>query len=187
MPLAHVLLDLEDAVQLVLINISDHFMRYRMSGDEEMPKVIGCLLGEQTGRHVDVSNSFEMLLRGTPDSPDFDKAVYTSKLEQYAECYKNLHVLGWYSTGGTVGSTELLLHKKFIEHSEVQAPIFVVMDPARVMVPSAKELPLDMFESGAAHVRACFPTALSASVLSTFLPTTQVDSVSLSEVCQTSV
>lgn len=138
-------------VQLVLINISDHFMRYRMSGNEEIPQVIGCLLGEQTGRHVDVSNSFEMLLRGTPDSPDFDKAVYTSKLEQYAECYKNLHVLGWYSTGGAVSLTELLLHKKFIEHSDVQAPIFLVMDPARVMVPSAKELPLDMFESGAAQ------------------------------------
>lgn len=138
-------------VQLVLINISDHFMRYRMSGNEEIPQVIGCLLGEQTGRHVDVSNSFEMLLRGTPDSPDFDKAVYTSKLEQYAECYKNLHVLGWYSTGGAVSLTELLLHKKFIEHSDVQAPIFLVMDPARVMVPSAKELPLDMFESGTAQ------------------------------------
>lgn len=114
-----------------------------------MPKVIGCLLGEQTGRHVDVSNSFEMRLQGTPDSPDFASDVYSAKLAQYAECYKDLHVLGWYCIGDVLGDMEMTLHKKFVEHSDVQAPILLMMNPARVMAPSAKELPLDMYESGA--------------------------------------
>lgn len=124
-------------------------MRYKVVGDEDMPKVIGCLLGEQTGRHVDVSNSFEMRLTGTPDSPDFDRDVYSSKLSQYAEVYKDLHVLGWYCIGSVLREFETTLHKKFMEQSDVQAPILLMMNPAKVMVPSAKELPLEMFESGA--------------------------------------
>lgn len=136
-----------------------------------MPKVIGCLLGEQTGRHVDVSNSFEMCLQGTPEAPDFDRAVYGSKLEQYAECYKDLHVLGWYCIGGVLGDMEMILHKKFVEHSDVQAPILLMMNPARVMAPSAKELPLDMYESGTVPLsaRACYITAVIQHLTACFL------------------
>lgn len=136
-------------------------MRYRVAGNDEMPKVIGCLLGEQTGRHVDVSNSFEMSLKGTPDSPDFDRDIYSAKLAQYAECYKDLHVLGWYCIGGVLGDMETVLHKKFVEHSDIQAPILLMMNPARVMAPSAKELPLDMYESGIVN---CCPPACMCCV-----------------------
>ena len=135
-------------VQLVLINISDHFMRIRMSGDEATPRVVGCLLGEQTGRTVDISNSFEMVATGTDKIPDFDRPVFDAKQSQYAECFKSLHVLGWYSTGGPVQERELQLHKKFMEHTETQAPILLMLDTGRAMAPAAKELPVDMFESG---------------------------------------
>jgi COP9 signalosome complex subunit 6 len=138
-------------VQLVLINISDHFMRIRMSGDEVTPRVVGCLLGEQTGRTVDISNSFEMVATGSDKSPDFDRLVFDAKQSQYAECFKTLHVLGWYSTGGPVQERELQLHKKFMEHTETQAPILLMLDTARAMAPAAKELPVDMFESGTDH------------------------------------
>ena len=123
-------------------------MRIRMSGDEATPRVVGCLLGEQTGRTVDISNSFEMVATGTDKIPDFDRPVFDAKQSQYAECFKSLHVLGWYSTGGPVQERELQLHKKFMEHTETQAPILLMLDTGRAMAPAAKELPVDMFESG---------------------------------------
>lgn len=119
-----------------------------MSGDEATPRVVGCLLGEQTGRTVDISNSFEMVATGTDKIPDFDRPVFDAKQSQYAECFKSLHVLGWYSTGGPVQERELQLHKKFMEHTETQAPILLMLDTGRAMAPAAKELPVDMFESG---------------------------------------
>lgn len=120
-----------------------------MSGDEPTPRVVGCLLGEQTGRTVDISNSFEMNATGTDNSPEFDRPVFDQKHSQYAECFKTLQVLGWYSTGGPVQERELQLHKKFMEHTETQAPILLMLDTGRAMTPAAKELPVDMFESGA--------------------------------------
>jgi COP9 signalosome complex subunit 6 len=135
-------------MQLVLINISDHFMRMRMSGEQPAPRVVGCLLGEQNGRTVDISNSFEMLCTGSDSSPDFDRAVFDAKQSQYAECFTSLHVLGWYTTGGTVQQRELQLHRKFMDHTETQAPILLVLDPSKAMAPAAKELPVDMYESG---------------------------------------
>jgi hypothetical protein len=50
--------------QLVLINISDHFTRTRANAVDPgaAVRVLGCLLGSQLGRTIDISNSFEMLL-----------------------------------------------------------------------------------------------------------------------------
>ena len=46
---------------LVVINISDHFTRARCQtgGTGVLPRVFGILIGEQTGRRVEVANSFE--------------------------------------------------------------------------------------------------------------------------------
>jgi len=48
----------------VLINISDHYTRTRVNtGAPPAGRdvyVLGCLLGQQSGRSVDISNSFEM-------------------------------------------------------------------------------------------------------------------------------
>lgn len=44
-----------------MINISDHHTRMRANYPNVQPmRVMGCLLGSQTGRTVDISNSFEM-------------------------------------------------------------------------------------------------------------------------------
>ena len=47
---------------LVIINISDHFTRGRTqaAADQPAPRVFGVLIGAQTGRHVEIANSFEI-------------------------------------------------------------------------------------------------------------------------------
>ena len=51
-------------MQLVLINISDHHTRTRANTGAPAVKVLGCLLGTQSGRTVDISNSFEIKYEG---------------------------------------------------------------------------------------------------------------------------
>ena len=72
-------------VQLVLINISDHAMRISATsgGPSGEVRVLGCLLGQQAGRVVDISNSFELRHELTAGgSVMLDEAFVTKKLEQ---------------------------------------------------------------------------------------------------------
>lgn len=74
-------------VQLVLINIGDHYTRTRVNtapapGGDDVT-VLGCLLGQQTGRSVDISNSYEMKFERSADgSAVIDHAFLLKKQDQ---------------------------------------------------------------------------------------------------------
>jgi hypothetical protein len=71
------------AAQLVLINISDHHTRSKANAAPGAPpiRVAGCLLGQQAGRTVDISNSFEVNI--VPGEPALlDAAFLAKKLDQ---------------------------------------------------------------------------------------------------------
>jgi hypothetical protein len=76
------------ALQLVLINISDHHTRMRANPAAGAAPgapvvVLGCLLGSQTGRTVDVSNSFEIkYAEGAAGAFDVDQAFLLKRQEQ---------------------------------------------------------------------------------------------------------
>ena len=71
-------------LQLVLINVSDHFTRVKAnSADGASPVVYGCLLGAQSGRTVDVSNSFEIKYTTSPEGHVvIDEPFLAKKTEQ---------------------------------------------------------------------------------------------------------
>lgn len=70
-------------LQLVLINISDHHVRMRVNGlAQGSGRVFGCLLGQQIGREVSVSNSFEMKVEDKMGEPEVDEAFLLKKQEQ---------------------------------------------------------------------------------------------------------
>lgn len=70
-------------MQLVLINISDHFVRVRANGlSQESGRVYGCLLGQQIGREVSVSNSFEMKVTEKMGEPEVDEPFLLKKQDQ---------------------------------------------------------------------------------------------------------
>lgn len=84
-------------LQLVLINISDHHTRLRAnSQSNSAPTVMGCLLGAQSGRTVDVSNSFEIKYATTEQGVQIDEPFLAKKQEQ---C-KHVAVLDMFSCYG---------------------------------------------------------------------------------------
>ena len=71
-------------MQLVLINISDHSTRVHANFNTEQPRtrVLGCLLGQQTGRVVDIVNSLEIRYEDGPDGTNIDEVYMAKKQEQ---------------------------------------------------------------------------------------------------------
>ena len=156
-------------MQLVLINISDHSMRTRATnGGGDLPRVIGCLLGQHSGRAVEILNSFELV--ETPGAAAcFDQDLFTSKREQYNEVFPTLDILGFYSTGPEVVPQDLQLQKKLAE--DVEAPLLLSMDTAGTLAPGTTELPLQLYESGIWQLLDVLmhmgPDAVAAAVLCT--------------------
>ena len=72
----------------MLINISDHYTRTKVASPASngVFRVMGCLLGQQSGRVVDISNSFEIKYeRGDDGSIAINDAFLQKKMEQ-CEC-----------------------------------------------------------------------------------------------------
>ena len=67
---------------LVIINISDHWTRMKVQSKKTNPRVIGALVGIQTGRNLEIFNSFELPYE-TKDNNVIVKAEYlNNKSEQ---------------------------------------------------------------------------------------------------------
>lgn len=108
---------------LVVVNISDHFTREKCINSKN-PRVFGVLLGQQEGRRVEISNSFEMLLVDGQIDPEFMKTrqdqcmpFYLSNRESNSLVFRvfekeSCEVLGWYSTGSKVMDGDLHIHEQ---------------------------------------------------------------------------
>jgi len=119
---------------LVLINISDHYTRAKYTSNERNPRVIGALLGVQSGRSVEVTNSFELVYSVVDGAVIIDVDYLKRKQEQCAfllenfypltsdghisilravvTIFKNHDLLGWYSTGDECKPADIQIHNQ---------------------------------------------------------------------------
>jgi COP9 signalosome complex subunit 6 len=130
---------------LVLINISDHYTRAKYSTEEKNPRVIGALFGVQSGRNVEVTNSFELVYNIIEGAVVIDTDYLKAKQEQctlfafaplpsartdffknktifactVVTVFKNHDLLGWYSTGAECKPADIQIHN--------QVPITIIL------------------------------------------------------------
>ncbi|KAI8818521.1 maintenance of mitochondrial structure and function-domain-containing protein [Fimicolochytrium jonesii] len=132
---------------LVILNASDHWTRVKMQSEGNAnPQVIGALMGIQTGREIEIMDSFEIPITQIADDspgPVLDAAFLIDKLEKFKQVFPRYDLLGWYSTGRTPTSTELHLHQQMIDHNE--SPLFMQLNP--LIPPHAKDFPISIYES----------------------------------------
>ncbi|CAK9275875.1 unnamed protein product [Sphagnum jensenii] len=128
---------------LVIVNISDHYTRIKaQSGSASpLPRVYGCVIGVQTGRTVEIFNSFELHYDATQNV--LDRAFLESKQEQYKKVFPKYDVLGWYSTGSDIQDSDMLIHKALTDINE--SPVYLLLNPA--INHAQKDLPIAIFES----------------------------------------
>nr|CAG4635555.1 EOG090X08T4 [Artemia franciscana] len=98
---------------LVIMNISEHWTRIR--AQEGSPKqVIGALIGQQRGRHVEIMNSFELVFNEIEGDVIVDKVYYKVKEEHFKQVFSEMDFLGWYTTAGAPRDPEIeLCHQKW--------------------------------------------------------------------------
>lgn len=137
---------------LVLINISDHVVRFRSLGRNQ--RVLGALIGAQEGRRVDVHNSFELLVEGEGEpasgGTSLDLEFFQTRMAQYLEVFPRYEFLGWYSTGSAPQESDKALHKKIAEVGNNENPFCVLLDTARMnnlKVSESEDLPVTVYDS----------------------------------------
>ncbi|XP_076066687.1 COP9 signalosome subunit 6 isoform X2 [Oratosquilla oratoria] len=125
---------------LVILNISEHWTRQRAQEGRPI-QVLGALIGKQSGRHIEIMNSFELSYDELDGHIIINREYYTLKEEQYKQVFSDLDLLGWYTTGDTPGPPDLLLHKQICDLLE--SPIFLKLNP----MARHTDLPVSIYES----------------------------------------
>lgn len=139
---------------LVVINMSDHFTRFRaqsQSGEAHVPRVFGAVLGEQSGRKVELGNSFEMKVTGGGTTALAIAIDYLKqRLEQYKKTFPKYEMLGWYSTASALEPSDLMLHTTLTEAIS-ESLLYCTLDPQGLLT-AGKELPITIYESEVAII-----------------------------------
>lgn len=125
---------------LVIMNVSDHWTRVRAQ-DGKQQKVFGALIGKQSGRTVEVMNSFELLYKTEGGNTVIDTEYFYKKEEQFKQVFKDLDFLGWYTTGGKPTDKDVRTHEQICVIHE--SPILLLLDSQA----STANLPISVYES----------------------------------------
>lgn len=132
-----------DLHPLVIINVSDHYTRAKVQNDDKNPRVIGAMLGVQSGRHVEIFSSFELVYTLESGKIEIDKQYFKDKSEQFKKVFSKYDFLGWYSTGDKVLGSDVEIHKQITEFNE--SPLYLLLDP--IAATKSKDLPITIYES----------------------------------------
>nr|CAB3232920.1 COP9 signalosome complex subunit 6 [Phallusia mammillata] len=125
---------------LVIMNVSDHWTRVKAQ-EGRSKQVFGALIGKQSGRSLEVLNSFELHYMEVEGDVVIDRNYYYTKEEQFKQVFKDLDFLGWYTTGGAPNESDVKIHKQICGINE--SPIFLKLNPQV----SSTDLPLSVYES----------------------------------------
>ncbi|XP_072986625.1 COP9 signalosome complex subunit 6a [Typha latifolia] len=146
---------------LVIVNISDHYIRVKAqihhatsssagaanngaaasSAAATPARVLGCVIGVQRGRTVEIFNSFELLY--DPVTHTLDRPFLEKKQELYKKVFPNFYILGWYSTGSDAEESDMQIHRALMDINE--SPVYVILNPS--INHSQKDLPVTIYES----------------------------------------
>jgi len=102
-------------------------------------------MGIQSGRSLEITNSFELVYTVIDGLPVIDTEYLTTKKEQFltVPVFKDHDILGWYSTGSECKPADIQIHNQFISFNE--SPLYLVLDP--IVTGTTKGLPVQIFES----------------------------------------
>ena len=85
---------------LAVLNISDHLTRAKYMSEKGADyRVIGALLGKQSGRNLDIVNTVELKFASTKPGEEtrIDEAFTRMRLENYKKIFPDLECIGWYT------------------------------------------------------------------------------------------
>eukprot|EP01061_Rhynchopus_euleeides_P011871 TRINITY_DN21458_c0_g1_i1.p1 TRINITY_DN21458_c0_g1~~TRINITY_DN21458_c0_g1_i1.p1 ORF type:complete len:299 (+),score=93.46 TRINITY_DN21458_c0_g1_i1:240-1136(+) len=129
---------------LVVLNVSDHFTRATVNKNSPQ-RVVGALLGVQTGRAIEIFTSFELVVTTAEDgsASDLDVVYLEEKKAHYNAVFPTYELVGWYASGTRLHESDTVIHKAFMRYNEY--PLVMQMDTQPP--PDTTSLPVNIFES----------------------------------------
>ena len=99
---------------LVILNVSDHWTRSQMrcKGELKKERVVGALMGTQSGKNVTIRNSFAVPWLQEAGRPDWNYLI--EKMGWQKQVYENYEVLGWYSAGAFDLEEDMEIHRQLM-------------------------------------------------------------------------
>eukprot|EP01016_Furgasonia_blochmanni_P003868 TRINITY_DN11517_c0_g1_i3.p1 TRINITY_DN11517_c0_g1~~TRINITY_DN11517_c0_g1_i3.p1 ORF type:complete len:322 (-),score=56.18 TRINITY_DN11517_c0_g1_i3:159-1124(-) len=133
--------------QLVLMTISDHFVRMRIQRENPNFRAVGAVMGSQEGRDLHLLTGFEFVyeVNSSNEIEKVDLAYLKKKIEMMQQVFKSYDFLGWYSTCPDMKPYpgDIKIHKLMQDFNE--NPIYICVDPSKPMKVSS-ELALRVYE-----------------------------------------
>ncbi|WOO83447.1 putative phospholipasec [Vanrija pseudolonga] len=132
---------------LAILNISDHYTRSTITSSDSSLKLIGALLGSQTGREVSVVNSFELIYTLDSDggTPKVDEEFLAMRKDQFNQVFPTQSIVGWYTVGVAPTPQDVHIHNQLANIIEPSPAALVIFNPA--IPQGTKQLPFTVFES----------------------------------------
>ncbi|KAJ3041089.1 COP9 signalosome complex subunit 6 [Rhizophlyctis rosea] len=128
---------------LVIMNISDQFIRTRAQNKAASPQVVGVLIGTQSGREIEIFNSYELPYQEVDGHILIDDACFNARQDQFKQVFPDYDLLGWYSTGLKPTPSDIHVHQQFLQYNE--SSLFLKMNPTAAA--HSKDLPITIYES----------------------------------------
>ncbi|ODM93919.1 COP9 signalosome complex subunit 6 [Orchesella cincta] len=127
---------------LVIMNISEHWTRTRAQNDGKSAQVLGAIIGQHKGRHLEIMNSFELVISTIDGLVVIDRDYYRTKEEQFKQVFSEMDFLGWYTTGDVPSPADIHVHKQICEIYE--SPVLLKLNP---LARNVDQLPVFIYES----------------------------------------
>jgi len=123
---------------MVIVNISDHFTREKVRTGKNQ-RVYGVILGQQSGRKVEISNTYEIFVN---EKGQIDSEFLVKRLGQFKRVYSHDEILGWYATG-KIESFDIAIHQQIETYNE--SPLLLILDSETK--PGNQTLPIVLWET----------------------------------------
>uniref|UniRef100_A0A7S1Q3Q2 COP9 signalosome complex subunit 6 n=1 Tax=Neobodo designis TaxID=312471 RepID=A0A7S1Q3Q2_NEODS len=135
---------------LVIVNITDHYTRNVMASKDasKATRAVGALLGQQSGRKVEIFTSFELLYTVKGDTVVIDEAFLKERRDSFLAVFPDYDVVGWYTTGKglSAGDIAAVHHGVFVsQHNESAVAVVLDAQPEA----KSKNLPVYALETRA--------------------------------------
>ncbi|MBW0490626.1 hypothetical protein O181_030341 [Austropuccinia psidii MF-1] len=131
---------------LPILNISDHHTRHQFTSQSATSNIYGALIGTQTGRKLEIVNSFEVPV---DQDEKVDFGFFKTRQEQFQQVFPTLSLLGWYSLGQEPTKQHLNIQTQFNQYTDLSAPILLLYHPSSFSLEDSnikRELPLALYE-----------------------------------------
>ncbi|KAJ5105162.1 hypothetical protein NUU61_002509 [Penicillium alfredii] len=121
---------------LVLLSVADHYGR---TAKGTRKRVVGVLLGENTGQNVRVSNSFAVPFEEDEKDPSvwfLDHNFVESMRDMFKKINAREKLVGWYHSGPKLRASDLQINELFKKYTPNPLLVIVDVQPKEVGVPT---------------------------------------------------